>query len=156
MIECAVRADLSVPAKDFLDAFGEGIWAADPHADSLPDDAQVKHYDKLLAWFQLLADEGVPPYKDAINDLDEGIWEFKIGSARLSYYDTDGLGGYVPKYRIWNRDESPFSDNEFWWYPELDDQLRLGHYFPKEAQEAGALNVSECELVRDEDLNHDG
>ena len=154
-IEYAVRADLSVPARDFLDDLGSGLWAADPEAETWPDDAQISHRDTLLVWFADMAEEGLPPYQRAVNDLDDGMWEFKIGAKRLSYYDADGEGRYTPKHRIHDVADSSYPDEEFWWYPDMDELLRLGFAFPKVGQVALPTDVLECEAVRREDLHHD-
>lgn len=154
MIECAVRSDMTSPASDFLGAMGCGDWRADPAADGFPDDTQIEHHDKLLSWFDLLSEEGVPPYQRAVNDLDDGIWEFKIGAARLSYFDTDGSGAYKPKFRIDDRSASEH-DDDFWWFPDFDEYIRLGYPFPKTGPYAGPTNVTECLKVREEDVEHD-
>jgi hypothetical protein len=155
VVEYAVCADLSVPARRFLEDMARGEWRDDPAADGFPDDAQVSHYDKLLAMIELMAESGLPMYQRAVNDLEDGIWEFKIGAARLTYYDTDGQGGYVAKLRVGDLSDSAYPDDEFWWYPTMDATLRLGHAFPKTGETTSTTDLDESERVRKEDLGHD-
>lgn len=151
-MECAVRADrVTSPVEAFLRQLSKGFWVPDPDRGQLPDDAQIDDYLKLLAWCQLLAEEGVPPYTHAVNCLEDGIWEFKIGAKRLSFYDTPGDGGYQPKVR---RTEHRPGD-EFWWFPDFDEFIRLGHAFPKRGQRTPAADIRESRQVRREDLAHD-
>lgn len=154
MIECAVRADGSTsPATDFLDQLACGMWADDPDADGLPDDTQIKHYDKLLNFCHTLANTGEPPYVHSVNYLRDGIWEFKIGAKRLTFFDTPGDGTYTPKPKGEGGAES--AGREYWWFPNFDEHIRLGYAFPKTAEKAGDGNIRLAETVRLEDLEHD-
>ncbi|MBC7275026.1 hypothetical protein [Nocardioides sp.] len=155
-VECGLRSDMTSPAAEFIEAMRCGQWREDPGAADFPDDAQIKHVDLLLSWFDLLAEDGYPPRRTSVNFLEDGVWEFKIGAARLSYFDTDGGGSYIPKNKIRDRanSQSP-DDEEFWWYPIFDEYIRLGYPFPKTGQVAGPTNIAECLKLRAEDLEHD-
>ncbi|MGX7676776.1 hypothetical protein [Plantactinospora sp. DSM 117369] len=145
---------MTSPAAAFLDQLASGSWVEDPDLSGLPDDAQIGDCDKLLAWCQLLADDGLPPYTHAVNYLQDGIWEFKIGAKRLSFYDTPGDGSYIPKAKIKDRDEA-VNDDEFWWFPDLDPEVRLGYAFPKLGPKALPDDIATSFKVREEDLSHD-
>lgn len=151
-VECALREDQTSPAEDFLRLLGKGMWKPDPDATRLPDRDQVHDYIKLLTWCQLLAEEGVPPYRHAVNSLGEGIWEFKLGAKRLTFFDTPGDGTYRPKRR---RTERWRVDDQFWWFPEFDEFVRLGHAFAKHSQSTSLVDLREAAEVRKEDLAHD-
>jgi hypothetical protein len=155
LVECAVCSDGSSPASNFLDQLAQGLWAPDPDAADLPSDAQLKDSDVLLEFCQQLADSGVPPFRTAVNDLDDGIWEFKRGAKRLSFYDTPGDGTYTPKNRIENFRDSEHTDEPTWWFPDFDDYIRLGHAFAKEAERTTEYDLLETKRVREEDLQHD-
>lgn len=154
-IEYAARGDMSLPAEDFLRALKAGMWAPDPDAESLPSDAQISDYHKFLDACRHIARNGVPAYTRQVNDLEDGVWEFKHGAKRLSWYDTDGAGNYVPKLRISDPAKSNYPDDPFWWFPEFDQQLRLGHAFPKVGIAAELFDIAETLAVREEDLEHD-
>jgi hypothetical protein len=155
IVECAIREDgVTSPAAAFLDQLAEGVWVEDPDLSGLPDDAQIGDHDKLLVWCQILADDGVPPYTHAVNYLENGIWEFKIGAKRLSFYDTPGDGTYEAKHKIRDRDDAK-NDDQFWWFPEFDPDVRLGHAFPKLQQRTRPEDLRASFQVREEDLRHD-
>jgi hypothetical protein len=156
IVECAVREDgVASPAWAFLSQLQEGTWVEDPDYGGMPDDAQITAYDKLLTWFQTLADDGVPPNEYAINNLNDGIWEYKVGARRLSFFDTPGDGTYVPKYRIHEKSNACVNDDQFWWFPELDPNVRLGHAFPKTGQRTRPSDIRRALRLRLEDLAHD-
>lgn len=155
VIECAVRADgVTSPASAFLEHLSQGTWVEDPDfGGKIPDDAQIGDYDKLLTFFQILADEGEPAYAGAVNSLNDGIWEFRIGAKRLSFFDTAGDGSYTPK----NRPESAAaaSKGKYYWFPDFDVFVRLGHAFPKTGQRTTGEDIDETLIVREEDIQHD-
>ncbi|WP_144022855.1 hypothetical protein [Asanoa hainanensis] len=155
VIECAVRSDgLTSPAADFLDQLSRGMWIEDPDfGEHFPDDAQISDYDKLLTFFQTLADRGEPCYGRAVNDLDDGIWEFKLGAKRLSFFDTPGDGTYYPKLRPRTADEA--SGGDYYWFPNFDEYVRLGHAFPKTGRQTTDRDLELTLVVREEDLEHD-
>ncbi|WP_410794081.1 hypothetical protein [Kribbella sp. C-35] len=157
VVECAIDANGVSPAADFLRALQEGVLEPDPDSkvDELPDDAQIDDYTKFVTWAQLLADDGVPPYQRAVNDLDNGVWEFKKGSKRLTFYDTWGDGTYTPKLRYTDRRTCEYPDDDFWWFPKFDELIRLGHAFLKDGQKAPPADVTQAERIREEDLRHD-
>lgn len=155
VIECAVRADgVTSPAADFLDDLSQGNWVADPDFDEFPDDAQISDYDKLLTFFKVLADEGEPCYAGAVNSLDGGIWEFKLGAKRLSFFDTPGDGTYEPKGRPKSVAEA-VRGSEYYWFPNFDEYVRLGHAFPKTGQRTTSNDLDLTLVVREEDIEHD-
>jgi hypothetical protein len=155
-IEYAIRADGSSPARAFLDALKTGNWAPDPDAEKLPDIDQVNDRDQLLTMCMDLATLGVPPHRGAVNFLSDGIWEFKRGSKRMTFFDTRGDGTYSAKNRITDRHRSPYPDDDDWWFfPVFDKTIRLGHCFPKLGQATEKFDLSEAFAVRREDLSHD-
>jgi len=158
VVECAVLEDESSPAWEFLEALRIGMWEPDPDATSLPSDEQIEDRASFFAMAKRLA-QGLPTggsNGNQTNDLDDGIWEFKVGAKRLSWYDTDGVGGYRPKLRIRTRAESEYpEDDDAWWFPQIDEIIRLGYAFPKTDEQAGEFNIEETKRVRTEDLNHD-
>lgn len=155
VIHCAVRADGAIsPAAAFLDQLSQGAWIEDPDFTDIPDEAQIAHYDKFLVFFKTLADEGEPCYAGAVNDLRDGIWEFKLGAKRLSFFDTPGDGTHKPKLRPQTAAEA--SEGEYYWFPDFDEFIRLGHAFPKTGQRTTDEDLWLTQVVREEDLRHDG
>jgi hypothetical protein len=155
-VECAVRADGTSPAVQFLDALEKGMLSQDPDATELPSDAQISDYDHLLNFCRRFAQSGLPEYKGAVNDLDDGIWEFRIGSKRLTFFDTPGDGTFQAKLRILDRRTSSYAnDDSYWWFPRFDRYIRLGHAFLKKGQRTSQLDLDKSILVRVEDVAHD-
>lgn len=149
-VACAVGRDgKTAPASDLLDDLETGMWA-DPNAKSLPDEWQPRLRTRLLAHVNQLANEGDLP-GSAYNRLEEGVWELKVESVRVTFYDTDGAGGWSPKYgeRVgmgsWAR----------WELPDFDEFLRLGHCFAKETQSTPPDDIRASCTVREEDVEHD-
>lgn len=151
-VACAVRADgITSPAAQLLEELSSGNWP-DPHAEELPDEHQVKLHRRLIAHAEQLANgEYLPP--TAYNRLVEGIWELKVETVRLTFYDTDGEGHWTPKsgtsVATWdgrNRVELPEDFDEF---------LRLGHAFAKTSQRTLEADLQESMQVREEDVQHD-
>lgn len=156
VIEYAVCADSTCPAMSFLHDLARGRWANDPDAPDLPSDAQLSDHDKFLAMCKHLATDGLPLYSRAVNDLESGIWEFKHGAKRMTFYDTDGEGGFVPKLRPQYRATSDYPDDEdFWWFPAFDEVIRLGHCFPKCGARTARQDVDSSVRIREEDVAHD-
>ncbi|MBF7732542.1 MULTISPECIES: hypothetical protein [Rhodococcus] len=154
-VRCALRSDWSCPAGEFLDLLKNGMWEPDPDAEKLPDDEQIRDRDWFLAAIKYWANEGEPIYSRAVNDLNDGVWEFKRGGKRLSFFDTDGIGGFEMKLRIENHAEAEFPDSEHWRIPGFDEQIRLGHAFPKLGGLTSAEDLGDSDVVREEDLAHD-
>lgn len=153
-VSCAIRRDGTVPAGEFLDALGAGTWEQDPDADELPSDEQLGDRHWLLNAIVYWAKYGEPQYQGAVNSLDDGIWEFRRGAKRLSFFDTDGRGGFEPKLRIRDSIDAE-CDGEYWWIPYFDPDIRLGHAFPKVTQMTTGFDLASCSAVREEDLEHD-
>lgn len=158
-VEFAVRADGTVPAQEFLELLRDGRWPNDPDEDGDPPwDEQIRDEAKFWQMIRKLADRGLPTggrQGAQTNQLQEGIWEFKRGAKRLTWYDTDGSGGHAPKLRIDDRAESNYPDDDDWWFPEFDTIIRLGHSFPKTSQKTSHFDINEALATRTEDLNHD-
>jgi hypothetical protein len=152
-IRCAVRSDSTSPAAIFLDLLRTGAYLEDPDFQGLPDDAQIHDYDKFLHFCKELAETGDPVYAGSVNDLNAGIWEFKVGAKRLSFYDTPGDGTFSPKYRPKTRDNA--YDGVYYWFPTFDDFIRLGHAFPKTGPRTEPDDIAMTLQVREEDLHHD-
>lgn len=156
VIECAVCADGTSPALAFLTALGDGMWEPDPETTGLPDDAQIGDHAFILQVCKKMADDGLPLRGSAVNALNDGIWEIRRSTKRLTFYDTDGSGSYTPKPKIRYRADSPDpEDEEFWWFPDFDDYIRLGHAFGKTSQKTLPKDLDRAETVRREDLQHD-
>lgn len=151
-ISCAVTENgVSSPAADLLAKLTEGMWE-DPEASELPDEYQVSLRRRLLAEIEMLADSGELP-RGQSNSLGDGIWEFKVSNLRMSFFDTDGEGRFVPKlgtsFVAWNgRTEYELPDN-------FDDFLRLGHCFPKVSERTLKNDLEQANKLRSEDISHD-
>lgn len=150
-VACAVLADGETsPAAELLDELEAGMWA-DPEAAELPDERQVRDSIRLLALAESLANEGDLP-RGLYNRLEKGIWELKVGNIRVTFYDTDGEGGFVPKYGT----QVPAWDGYRWELPDdFDDFIRLGHTFAKTGKTTTRGDLARSETVRAEDVNHD-
>lgn len=153
-IEYAVGSEGASPAWEFMCALKEGTWEPDPDAATIPCDEQIHDAAKFLEMVRVLALEGVPSYRTGVNFLEDGIWEFKVGRKRLSFYDTPGDGTYDPKNKIRDISEAE-DDDEFWWFPRFDKTIRLGYAFPKTTQMTENYDLTAVATVRKEDLLHD-
>jgi hypothetical protein len=156
-IEYAVCADGSEPALDFLLKLRDGLLEDDPDnpSNELPDDAQISDFDHFLLACRHLAEYSEPKHSGQVNELENGIWEFKRASKRITWFDTDGVGGYSPKYKIRDRRGSPYEASDFWWFPDFDQTIRLGHAFSKRGSRTSQHDLQLSEQVREEDLDHD-
>jgi hypothetical protein len=153
----AIRADGSCPACGFLAALKSRNLPGDTDdADAgLEPDERLSDYDWFLDTIKLFANDGEPPYARAMNYLRAGIWEFKHGSKRLTFYDTKGAGLYTEKEEIVRYEDAEEPDSRHWRIPNFDHELRLGHWFLKQGQKAMEQDLSEAEKVREEDLSYD-
>lgn len=155
-IEYAVRADGSRPAKTFMDLLKEGMWRDDPHQDDFPSDEQISDWASLLNHMKYFASHGECQRPKQMNALEEGLWEFKAATQRLTFFDTPGDGTYEAKFKITDRAESPDPDSEnYWWVPEFDDYLRLANFWPKVGDMADPLDIAEGLKIREEDIEYD-
>lgn len=151
----AVCADRTCPSLIALTEMQRGQWEEDPDLEGVPDDVQIKQADKLVVGMEFFADYGYPNNSYCtINDLDEGVWEFKLGAVRFSFYDTDGQGAFTPKFRIRDRRDAEF-EGDFWWLPGFDEFVRVGHCFGKNGQKTTPEDIEMTKQVRREDLDHD-
>ncbi|OBK30142.1 hypothetical protein A5659_03620 [Mycobacterium sp. 1165196.3] len=151
-----MRADKTgCPAGEFLDALKTGMWEPDPDAEELPDDEQISDWHWFLNAIRHWASTGEPVHPGAVNDLDDGVWEFKRAKKRLSFYDTDGAGGYTPKLRILDHRDAEAPNSDYWQIPYFDHWIRLGHAFPKVTQATPEYDLEQTTDVREEDLAHD-
>lgn len=149
-VDCAVRSGGGVPAGDFLDALKNGRWDSGD-----PSDEQVDDYSWFLNAIRHWANTGEPVYRDAVKALEDGIWEFRHGDKRLTFYDTDGHGGYTAKRPIRDHADADAPDSAHWQIPYFDLLVRLGHAFTKRSQKTAASDLATAADVRDEDLSHD-
>lgn len=149
-VDCAVRGDGSVPAGEFLDALKAGRW---PSAD--PPDEQIDDYSWFLNAIRHWANTGEPVYRDAAKALQEGIWEFRHGDKRLTFFDTDGRGGYAAKLPFTDRADSDAPDSPHWPIPNFDPLIRIGYAFTKTTQKTPAGDLTAAADVRKEDLTYD-
>lgn len=81
------------------------------------------------------------------------MWEFKLGAKRLSFFDTPGDGTYKPKLRPATADAA--SRGKYYWFPDFDENIRLGHAFPKTGQRTTHEDLEMTSIVREEDIEHD-
>ncbi|WP_138248276.1 hypothetical protein [Mycolicibacterium phocaicum] len=152
-VDCAVREDGRSPAGEFLDALKSGAWGQT--GDTEPLDEQIGDYHWFLNALRHWANTGEPVYRDAVKALDEGVWEFRHGDKRLTFFDTDGRGGYTAKLPIRDYRDAEAPESEFWQIPNFDPLIRVGHAFTKVSQKTLPHDLSESEKVREEDLAHD-
>ena len=111
-IEYAIRADLSEPAKEFLNQLSKGMWPDDPDSKELPDEEQITDHGKFLSAMKHFAIHGEPVYSHGLNALDDGVWEFKIARKRMSFFDTPGNGTFEPKLKHTVRAESDYPTSD--------------------------------------------
>lgn len=154
-VSCAVRSDGTSPAAEFMGLLKSGMWEEDPDFTSAPDDEQVGDYYKLLHKMRFVAQHGEPERRSDINYLDGGVWEFKVAAKRIAFYDTDGHGVWVPKGRVQDRRDAEYPDSDWWWFPTLDEELRLLNAWPKVGQKADLSDIEEAEAIAGEDVSHD-
>lgn len=156
IVEHAVCADMTTPSLEAWRAMEQGAWEEDPDLEDVPDDAQIKHSQKFRAGIEFFADYGYPNNSFCtVNALKDGIWEFRLGSKRISFYDTDGRGGWAPKHKVLSINDSAYPDSDFWWIPDMDESIRLGHCFGKTGQKTDPQDIEETLRVREEDTAHD-
>lgn len=150
-VACAVAADgVTSPAAVVIDELEVGMWA-DPDAEALPDEYQPKLRTRLLAHIKQLATQGELPAK-AYNRLQDGVWELRVESVRMTFYDTDGEGGWSPK----TGEKLVTWDGYRWDLPDdFDEYLRLGHCFAKVGQKTPPGDIDKSRTMREEDVSHD-
>jgi len=116
--------DGTSPAGEFLVTLSRGNWRSDPEHSPPRDPEQIYDYARLLATIEHIGEEGCPQTGTSVNYLEDGIWEFKHGRRRLTYWDTPSDGTFTPKGKIDDRRTivgPEFCD--FWWYPQMDAYL---------------------------------
>lgn len=154
-ISYAVRADMSpAPAKDVMSYLSEGTWS-DGENVGMHADEQVDSYAKMLATMQYYAEHGEGDRPESMNGLQDGIFEFKAGRARIAFYDTPGGGVHIPKNKYVDRHTSPNPDSITWWIPDLDQRIRLCNGWPKRHRLARPGDIATARKLRREDLDHD-
>ncbi|NII42143.1 hypothetical protein E9228_002801 [Curtobacterium flaccumfaciens] len=154
-----VRADGTKPAEEFLADLRRGDWRDDPdHAASAgwPDEAQPGDRAMLVQIIRNFADDGKPRRAAQVNVLEEGVWEFKRASKRVTFWDTDGSGSCVTRSKIddiENAHRGP--DDPMWKFPDFEQQLRLGHCFGKTGERTDPQDIQVSIVVKEEDLSYD-
>jgi hypothetical protein len=152
----ALLEDLSSPSFEAWSEMSAGRWEEDPNFENAPDDEQIRQTSKMRAGIEFFAQYGYPQASACnVNALDDGVWEFKLGRVRISFFDTDGQGNYTPKARVLDIRDSDFPEDDYWWVPLFDDQIRLGHCFGKTTQQTEPADIARTLRVREEDLSHD-
>ena len=155
-IEAALLADgATAPALTFLSQMRKGQWRDDTAVTKYPDTAQVAYYHKLLSGLKTFAEHDRIPYGGFVNYLTDGIWEFKLGTARLTFYDTAGDGICIAKPKIKDVREVQDPRPDYWWLPRFDEFIRIGHYWSKDGQRAKPADIDRALQMREEDLAHD-
>lgn len=150
-VACAVLRDgVTSPVLELLKQLEEGNWP-DPNIEEFPDEYQANTRRRFLAHVEYLANFGELEY--GFNRLDEGIWEIKVESLRVTFFDTPGDGTFQPKfgevYDGWDGRRAIAFPTD------LDEFIRVGHYFGKDGQKAPPHDVKRSIEVREEDLAHD-
>lgn len=162
-VECAVRADGSSPAYEWLDALRRGASPGDPLYQPPEDPEQVHDYFTLLARLESLGRNGCPGKVDEAKHLEDGVWEIRYGTRRVSYWDTPGDGTYTPKYPVKDVRELPPARRDgsdgwawpYWRYPRMDAVLRVGPGWHKTGDFAPPEKIVEALDTREEDASHD-
>lgn len=156
-VECAVRGDGTSPAREWLDEMRAGTRTDDPRYQPPEDPEQIYDYHRMVAKIEHVGMYGCPHVRADVGHLREGIWEFRHGTRRLSYWDTPGDGTYTPKGEIADRRSLPEArqESDTWWYPDMDAVLRLGCAWDKTGQLAPPEKITEACDIRMEDLRHD-
>lgn len=152
-VDCAIRQDGDSPGGAFLDALKTSTWDRARTTDDL--DEQIDDYHWFLNAIRHWANTGEPVYPNAAKALNDGVWEFRHGNKRLTFFDTDGEGGYTAKLPINRHENAEAPDSEYWPIPYFDTLIRLGHAFTKISQKTLPQDLSESQKVREEDLAHD-
>ncbi|MFD3506769.1 hypothetical protein [Nocardia sp. NPDC058666] len=132
----------------------EGTWAGGEE-NGMHADEQVDTYAKLMHTMQYYAEHGEGDRSESMNGLEDGIFEFKAGRARIAFYDTPGDGSHTPKRKLRDRDSAPYPDSATWFIPDLDPQIRLCNGWPKKGRLAKPSDIGFARKVRTEDLGHD-
>lgn len=101
----------------------------------------------------LFAEEGDFPHEENHNQLRDGVWELKRFNIRITFFDTDGKGGYDPKINF--EGSGPWGKG-----PELaefDEYVRLATSFikPPGVRKTPPHEISLAKQVREEDTRHD-
>ena len=137
----------------FLGALKAGRW--DRPDEALQPDEQISDYHWFLNEIRHWANTGEPTYRGAVKHLEDGVWEFRHADKRLTFYDTDGKGGYSAKLPIINHAQAEAPNSLNWHIPFFDPRIRLGHAFTKVGQKTPKKDLVEMKAAREEDLAHD-
>lgn len=150
-VACAVLCDgVSSPVVELLAQLKEGNWP-DPNISEFPDEYQANTRRRFLAQVAHLADFG--ELEQGFNRLDGGIWEFKVESLRVTFFDTPGDGTFTPKF---GEEYDSWDGRRLVEFPtDFDEFIRVGHYFGKDGQKAPPEDVKRSIEVREEDVAHD-
>lgn len=150
MIHCAVMGDgVTSPASDVFNEMAAGCWE-NPNSKTIPDLDQIEIVDELFVICEEFADYGEPACLSDINQLEYGVWEFKSSWARATFYDTDGVGGYVPKTTRYSLRNPSWEE-----IPEFDPHIRIATCLSKNSQTTPENDKKYARRVRQEDLAHD-
>lgn len=139
------------PALEILSRLRERQWE-NSRLPKSPDDAQFDVYDQLIGIIDAIASGG-EVFDDEFNYLHHGIWEIKHANVRISFYETDGMGSIsTDSGEIKGTNRQGYT---IWYFPELDDIVRLGHCWEKLGRRAGDQNIISATKFRSEDVRHD-
>lgn len=155
-VECAQMSDGSEPANEYITKLRSGAWP-NGYDEKVDPDSQPAHVIYLMmATLQTMAESGVPNNQTAIKALRDGLWEVRGDTSRMAFFDVDGDGAHASKGRIGDRrDVDPDNKDDFWWFPLLDETLRLTHGFAKTGDKTEETDIELAQLIRQEDLNND-
>lgn len=153
-ISCAVCADGRAPAGEFLDELAEGAWRKGLELGDKKLD-QVDEADRFMALMSRYSSRGELRGEHQINGLGRGIWEFKVSTKRLSFFDTDGAGAFVSRSVFRDRGQADRPQSNIWHIPTLEFHLRLADGFPKRGQSTPRQPIDWAHRIREEDLTHD-
>lgn len=151
-IEYAVRADDTVPAREFIEEVKQGTRQLNNMKvvgkSNRRTSGTVNPADVFMNICKVTATRGRPPMRTDYNQLQQGIWEFKAINLRATFYDTDGSGKYTPL--MIKKRNSAWPSN-----PGFDHFLRITTCFEKRGQKTPQREIRYAEKVRKEDLRHD-
>lgn len=155
-VECAKMADGTEPANEYIKKLRSGAWP-NGYAEKVDPDSRPAHVIYLMmATLQAIAETGVPNNQTAIKALRDGLWEVRGDTSRMAFFDVDGDGVHTSKGRVEDRrDVDPRNEDDFWWFPILDETLRLTHGFAKTGDKTEETDIELAKQIRREDLEND-
>ncbi|KUM36048.1 hypothetical protein AR689_19000 [Arthrobacter sp. EpRS71] len=151
VIECGLRSDgVTSPSSTAWDELKEGKFE-NRHSKTLPDLDQIDLIDEIFVICEYFAQNGEPAVLHELNQLEQGVWEFRASWLRAAFYDTDGKGHYVAKTSRFSLSKNPDWDE----IPIFDEHIRLACFWGKDGNQTREPDKKFTRIVRQEDLLHD-